>query len=94
MEVADKNEQNAPQGVHRTERVLIVMMVTIVGLSIAAFVARLVGAVVGVDDYSGGAWPMVTVLPLIGLPLAILLIIASVVVGIVRRSRASRDTTR
>jgi hypothetical protein len=86
--VADKNEQSAPQGVHRTERVLIVMMVTIVGLSIAAFVARLVGQVVGVDDYSGGVWP------LIGLPLAILLIIASVVVGVVRRSRASRDTTR
>ncbi|ROS59236.1 hypothetical protein EDF38_2080 [Frigoribacterium sp. PhB160] len=92
--MADKTEQSAAESVHRTERVLVTMIASIVALSILAFVARIVGAVVGVDDYTAGAWPVVTVLPLIGLPVAILLIIAFVVVTVVRRGRESRGTTR
>ena len=94
MEVADKNEQNAPQGVHRTERVLIFMIAAIVVLSIVAFVVRLIGSVTGVSDYTVGVWPAVSVLPLIGLPLAILLIIAYVVASAARRVRENRGTTR
>ena len=94
MHVAKINEQSAPESVHRTERVLVSMIVAVVGLSVLAFLARIVGAVVGVSDYTAGAWPAVTVLPLVGFPVAILLIVAFVVATLVRRSRETRGTTR
>lgn len=94
MEVAEKTDKSAPTSVHRTERVLIFMIAAIVVLSIVAFVVRLMGSVAGVSDYTTGIWPAVSVLPLIGLPLAMLLIIAYVVASGARRVRENRGTTR
>lgn len=91
--MAQDSDQSAQTRPHRTERVLISMIAAIVLLSMAAFVARMVGQVSGVDDWTAGAWPVVSVLPLLGLPLAMLLVIGYIVASAVRRSRTTRGTS-
>lgn len=59
--------------------------ISILGI-IAVFVANLTGT-----DLSGGIWPAVTVLPLVGLTLAFVLIIVFTVVRIVRVRRDAQD---
>lgn len=93
--MAEKTEKSTPTSVHRTERVLIFMIAAIVVLSIASFAVIFIARVTGaVTDFTTGAWPAISVLPLIGLPLAILLIIAYVVASGARRVRENRGTTR
>jgi len=78
---------------HRAERVLAYMFVAIVGLSILAFIAVMIGTANGAgadDGFSQGVWPVVLTLPLFGLPIAFLLLIALLIVNGVRRSRAGR----
>ena len=78
---------------HRAERILAYMFVTIVGLSILAFIAVMIGTAVGAgenDGFSQGIWPLVLTLPLFGLPIAFLLLIALLIVNGVRRARAGR----
>jgi hypothetical protein len=78
--------------ISRPERILAYMVVTIVAVSIAAFVAVMVGTATGLEqgDFAVGAWPVVTILPLVGLPIAFLMLITLIIVGAVRRSRESR----
>lgn len=81
---------------HRAERILAYMFVGVIGLSIVAFLAIMFGTVAGAgenDGFSQGVWPLVLTLPLFGLPLAFLLLIALLVVNGVRRSRESRAGT-
>ena len=78
---------------HRAERVLAFMFVGIVAISILAFVAVMIGTLVGAganDGFSQGVWPIVLTLPLFGLPIAFVLLIALIIVNGVRRARASR----
>ena len=78
---------------HRAERILAYMFVAIVGLSILAFIAVMIGTAVGAgenDGFSQGIWPLVLTLPLFGLPIAFLLLIALLIVNGVRRARAGR----
>ena len=78
--------------ISRPERILAYMVVTIVAVSIAAFVAVMVGTATGLEqgDFAVGVWPVVTILPLVGLPIAFLMLITIIIVGAVRRSRESR----
>jgi hypothetical protein len=79
---------------HRAERILAYMFVGIVGLSILAFIAVMIGTFAGVgenDGFSQGIWPIVLTLPLIGLPLGFLLLIALLIINGVRRARESRS---
>ncbi|WP_411558056.1 multidrug ABC transporter ATPase [Plantibacter sp. MPB07] len=78
--------------ISRPERILAYMVVTIVAVSIAAFVAVMVGTATGLEqgDFAVGLWPVVTILPLVGLPIAFLMLITLIIVGAVRRSRESR----
>ncbi|MFZ4893292.1 multidrug ABC transporter ATPase [Plantibacter sp. Mn2098] len=87
-------EEKTPS-ISRPERILAYMVVTIVGVSIAAFVAVMIGTATGMHqaDFAGGVWPFVTILPLVGLPIAFLLLIALMIVGAIRRSRESRGTS-
>jgi hypothetical protein len=71
----------------RLESSLAVIVVAVIGLSLLAFVAMIVGTAVGVRDFGEGIWPTVIVLPLVGLPIGILVIIALVVAGAIRRGR-------
>ena len=78
---------------HRAERILAYMFVAIVVLSILAFIAVMIGTAVGAgenDGFSQGIWPIVLTLPLFGLPIAFLLLIALLIVNGVRRARAGR----
>ena len=78
---------------HRAERILAYMFVAIVGISILAFIAVMIGTMMGAganDGFSQGAWPIILTLPLFGLPIAFLLLIALLIVNGVRRARASR----
>lgn len=74
----------------RRERVLAFMVAAVIGLSIVAFIAALIAKTAGVD-FSTGVWPTVLVLPLVGLPIGVILIIALLVVSSIRRVRESRD---
>ena len=73
----------------RLERILAVMVAGIVGMSIVAFLAIIIGSWQGMtsEDFSAGIWPTVSFVPLIGLPIGFLLILALLVVN-TRRRRA------
>ncbi|MGW9630720.1 multidrug ABC transporter ATPase [Agromyces sp. NPDC055520] len=77
---------------NRAERVLAYMFAAIVGLSIVCFFAVMIGTFAGVDreEMGTGIWPVVTMLPWFGLPIAFLLLIVLLIVNAVRRSRAAR----
>ena len=78
---------------HRAERILADLFSGVVGLSILAFLAVMIATFAGVgadDGFSQGIWPFVLTLPLFGLPLAFLLLIALLIINGVRRARASR----
>ncbi len=75
----------------RIERTLGGMGAAIIGLSLLAIAAILIASAAGVATGSG-IWITVAVLPLIGLPIGLLLIIAFIVVNAVRRSRGARSS--
>ncbi|TFB82608.1 hypothetical protein E3O25_03200 [Cryobacterium sp. TMT1-3] len=79
--------------VSRTERVLAYMVASVVGLSILAFLAVIIATAMGVGDndgFSRGIWPPIFILPLYGLPVGFVLIIALMVSVGARRSREAR----
>jgi hypothetical protein len=82
-----------PQTASRLERILAYMVAGVVGLSILAFIAIIIGTAVGVgkdDGFSRGIWPAVITLPYFGLPLGFVLIIGLLVVSALRRGRDAR----
>ncbi|BDZ44813.1 hypothetical protein [Naasia aerilata] len=76
----------------RAERTLGAMAATVVGLSILSMIAVFVAGLAKVDT-SQGIWVAVTLLPLLGLPVGILLMIAAIVVNAVRRARSARSSS-
>jgi hypothetical protein len=82
--------EKTPAEINRTERVIAYMVVSTIALTIVAIIAVIIGAGTGVDA-STGIWPALTILPMIGLPAAIVLIISLVASSAIRRSRAARD---
>ncbi len=81
---------NTSVPLNRIERVLAAMIASSAGLSILAIVATIVGGLAG-TDLASGVWPVVAVLPLIGLTLAFALIIVFLAVSVTRRRRLARD---
>ncbi len=83
-----------PHAASRLERILAYMVAGVVGLSILAFLAVIIGTAVGAGADNGfgqGVWPIVLALPLFGLPLGFLLIIALMVMTAIRRAREARQ---
>lgn len=78
---------------NRVERTLAYMVAGIIVLSLASFVALIIATAAGLEaaDFAQGIWPAIVVLPLIGLPIGFVLIIALLVVSAVRRGRAAKD---
>ena len=78
---------------NRLERVLAYMVAAVILVSLASFVALIAatGAGLGREEFANGIWPIVTIMPLIGLPIGFVLIIALLVVSAVRRGRAAKD---
>ena len=85
--------KNNPVDVNRNERILAYMLASAIGLSILAIIAILVGTGVGVRDFDEGVWPAIIMLPNIGFPLGIILLVVLVVVSARRKSRAARDAS-
>jgi len=77
---------------NRVERVIAYMVAAIVVVSVASFVAVIIGTAAGIgrEELATGIWPFVTILPLIGLPIGFILIIVLLVVSVVRRGRAAK----
>ena len=75
---------------NRIERILAFVIGSIGGLSILAIVAIFVGRAAKVS-FTGGAWPAVAILPEIGLPITVVLLVVFLVVTAVRRARLARD---
>lgn len=78
---------------NRTERVLTAMIASVGGLSLLAMIVVMVASMLGETEF-GGAWPIVRLLPTLGLPIALLLIIAFMIVFALRRRRIERDGSR
>jgi hypothetical protein len=75
---------------NRIERILTFVIGSIAGLSIAAIIVGFIALAANVD-VSQGVWPAVRLLPLIGLPLVVVLLIVFLVVSTLRRARLARD---
>ena len=75
----------------RIDRILAFMSLGIALLSIGCFFAIMIGTAMGMaqQDYNAGLWPVVAVLPMFGLPLAFILIIALLILTWMRRGRAN-----
>ena len=74
---------------NRIERILRNMIASAGGLSIIAIIATIVGRMAKVNT-AEGVWLTITVLPFIGLTIALVLIIVFLVVSVVRRRRLAR----
>jgi hypothetical protein len=80
---------DTPVPLNRIERILRNMIASAAGLSILAIVATIVGNLVGLNTREG-VWLTVTVLPLVGLTIALVLIVAFLIVFVVRRRRLTQ----
>jgi hypothetical protein len=83
--------KNNPVDVNRNERILAYMLASAIGLSVLAIIAILAGTGLGVRDFDEGIWPVIIILPNIGFPIGIILLVVLVVVSARRKSRAARD---
>jgi hypothetical protein len=75
---------------NRIERIMTFVIGSIGGLSILAIVATFIARAAKIDMVQG-VWPAVALLPAIGLPLVVILLIAFIVVTTLRRARLARD---
>lgn len=71
----------------RVEVILAAMAVSVIGLSVLSILTTLLLVFLGVTDLP----VLLAQLPLIGLPIGFLIIIALLVAAIIRRSREARD---
>ncbi len=74
----------------RQERVIVYMFASILGLSILAIIALFIAGV----NAKGALWSIVQILPLIGLPLSVILLVVLVILNGVRRSRAAKVASK
>lgn len=80
----------------RLEKVLAAMVAAVVGLSVLAFFAIIIGTWSGMQrqDFAEGLWPTITLLPLFGLPAGFLAIIALLIVSTRRRRGGGAGASR
>ncbi len=78
---------------HRLERILAFMVASAIGLSIVSFLAVIIASGVGVtgEQFSQPPWPTIIVLPVIGLPVGVIVLVALLIVSALRRGREARD---
>lgn len=86
-------QENSPSPrIGHLERFLAYAALALAAASIICFFAIIIGTATGMNQasFGQGVWPVVTALPLFGLPLAFLMIIALLTISFVRRGRASK----
>lgn len=74
------------------DRVLAYTALALAAASIICFFAIIIGTATGMDQrsFGTGVWPLIGALPLFGLPLAFVLIIALLIITFVRKGRANK----
>jgi hypothetical protein len=93
--VAKQNpEQNSPIIAHRGERILAFMIAASIGLSILCFVVVIIATAAGLKNFGTPPWPTVIILPAIGLPIGLALMIALIIISGLRRGREARDASK
>ncbi|WOF23884.1 multidrug ABC transporter ATPase [Microbacterium betulae] len=75
--------------VRRIDRILAFMSLGIVVLSIACFLSVIIATAVGNQDFSGGVWPVVYLVQMIGPVIAFLLLVALLIMSFARKGRSS-----
>lgn len=70
------------------------MLLGLVILSVGTFLAIIIGTWQGMGsgDFASGIWPVIVMVPYIGLPLAFILLITLMITSVVRRSRENKRT--
>ena len=78
------------------ERILAYMVAAAVGLSVLCFLALIIATAVGTtgEQFSAFPWPTIIVLPLVGLPIGLVLMISLLVLTAVRRGRDTKDASK
>ncbi|WP_439591991.1 multidrug ABC transporter ATPase [Microbacterium sp.] len=76
--------------ISRVDRILSFMSLGMIVVSVVCFFAIMIARPAGVTDFTQGIWPLVTILPLLALPLAFLLILVVLIRAFIRRGRANR----
>lgn len=76
------------------ERFLAYAALILAAASIISFFAIIIGTATGMNQnaFGGGVWPFVAALPLFGLPLAFVMIIALLTISFVRKGRAGKKS--
>jgi hypothetical protein len=78
-----------PSTATKAERTLAYLIVAVVGLSIIAIFTVLIAAGFGANE-GEGLWPVLVILPEIGLPIGFVLILVLLLLASARRSRAAK----
>ncbi|MGV8883661.1 MAG: hypothetical protein ACOH19_16055 [Rhodoglobus sp.] len=86
--------ENSPIIDNRAERVLAFMVAASIGMSILALLVVMIASLAGGVDLSVGVWPVVAVLPLVGLPIGLVFMITLFIVSAIRRGRESKDAAK
>jgi len=84
---------NSAVRLNRTERILAFVLAAVAALSIIGILAVFIGRITGAD-LSSGVWPVIAVLPFIGLPIALVLAIVFIFVTGTRRRRLAAGDGR
>ena len=85
-----KHDDSSARQTGRLERFLAFTALVLAAVSVICFFSIIIGTAVGMDQsaFGDGLWPVVAALPLFGLPIAFLMIIALLVINWARRGRA------
>ncbi|MEP6482181.1 MAG: hypothetical protein ABJA94_09265 [Rhodoglobus sp.] len=86
--------ENSPIIANRSERVLAFMVASAIGLSILCFIVVIIATAAGLKNFGTPPWPTVIILPAIGLPLGLVLMIALIIISGLRRGREARDADK
>ena len=80
--------------IRRIDRIIAFTALTLAGLSVISFFAILIGSAAGMgqEDFTGGIWPLAAGIPMWGLPIAFVLIVALLIMSFVRRGRAAKGS--
>ena len=67
------------------------MIAAAIGLSILCFIVVIIATAAGIRNFGTPPWPTVIILPAIGLPIGLVLMIALIIISGLRRGREARD---
>ncbi|MFC4139805.1 MULTISPECIES: multidrug ABC transporter ATPase [unclassified Microbacterium] len=78
--------------VRTVDKVLAYTALGLAGASVLCFFAIIIGTATGMEQeaFAQGIWPFVAGLPLYGLPIAFVMIIALLIMSMVRKGRAAK----